>query len=304
MTEPQSSAPAPNGGDIPVATLRPSPRRFSTTWLIPLAALIFVGVLLTTHLARVRGPIITIRFDDAAGLTPGAEIIHRGLTVGVVRELRPTDTLDAVRVTAELTPEAAPLAADGTEFWIVRPEVSLHRIAGLETLIGPRYIAVRPGPAGASPRSEFIGLESPPRLTPPAEGSIRLALRAARLGSITPGSPVFYREIPVGVVRAADLAPDAAAVLIAVDIEPAYAPLVRDNSRFWRAGGLGVDFGLFRGLSVRAESLDRFVNTGIAFATPNRPGNPPTPDQVFSVADTPEKDWLEWAPTIRLHDGP
>lgn len=299
MIEPTSQPSTPDG-DIPVATLPPSPRRFSTTWLIPLAALIFVAVLLVTHLARARGPMITIHFNDAAGLAPGAEIIHRGLTVGVVRDLRPTDTLDAVRVTAELTPEAAPLAVDGTEFWIVRPEVSLQRIAGLETLIGPRYIAVRPGSVDAPPRSEFIGLESPPRLAPPAEGSIRLTLRAARLGSIAPGSPVFYREIPVGVVHAADLATDATAVLIAADIEPRYAALVRDNSRFWRAGGLGVDFGLFRGLSVRAESLDQFVNTGIAFATPSRPGNPPTPDMVFSVADTPDKDWLEWAPAIPL----
>lgn len=284
---------------VPVALVRPS-RRLSTAWLIPLAALILVAVLLIAHLTRARGPAITIRFDDAAGLTPGAEIVHRGLAVGIVRDLRPTPDFQSVLVTAELTPQAARLAAEGADFWIVRPEVSLQRIAGLETLIGPRYIAVRPGPPDAPAQSDFVGLESAPRLGPPAEGSVRHTLRAARLGSITPGSPVFYREIPVGRVRAADLAPDATGVLIALDIEPAYAPLVRDNSRFWRAGGLGVDFGLFRGLSVRAESLDQFVNTGIAFATPTRPGNPPGPDRMFDLADSPDKDWLEWAPAIPL----
>lgn len=292
MTEPET---------VPVATLRPS-RRFSTTWLIPLAALVFVGVLLFTHLTRARGPVITVRFDDAAGLAPGAEIIHRGLAVGIVRELRPTDTLDAVLATAELTPEAALIAVDGTDFWIVRPEVSLDRIAGLDTLIGPRYIAVRPGPAGAPARSDFDGLADPPRLTPAADGSVRITLRAPRLGSVAPGSPVFYREIPVGAVRAADLAPDATGVLIALDIHPAYAPLVRDNSRFWRSGGLGVDFGLFRGLSVQAESLDQLITSGIAFATPNRPGNTPGPAHTFDLADTPDKDWLEWAPAIDLED--
>jgi paraquat-inducible protein B len=290
MTEPES---------VPVATLRPA-RRFSTTWLIPLAALVFIAVLLVTHLARARGPVITIRFDDAAGLAPGAEIVHRGLAVGVVRELRPTDTLDAVLATAELTPEAAQLAVDGTDFWIVRPEVSLDRIAGLETLIGPRYIAVRPGPSAGPPRRAFEGLDTPPRLTPAADGSVRITLRSPRLGSVAPGSPVFYREIPVGAVRAADLAPDATGVLIALDIHPAYAPLVRDNSRFWRAGGLGVDFGLFRGLSVQAESLDQLITSGIAFATPNRPGNPPSPAQTFDLADTPDGDWLEWTPSIPL----
>lgn len=290
MTEPAS---------VPVAALRPN-RRFSTTWLIPLAALIFIGVLLFTHFTRARGPVITIRFDDAAGLAPGTEIVYRGLAVGVVRQLRPTDTLDAVLATAELTPDAAQIAVDGTDFWIVRPEVSLERIAGLETLIGPRYIAVRPGPAGAPARSDFDGLANPPRLTPAADGSVRITLRAPRLGSITPGSRVYYREIPVGAVRAADLAPDATGVLIDLDIEPAYAPLVRDNSRFWRSGGLGVDFGLFRGLSVQAESLNQLMTSGISFATPNRPGNPPAPDRLFDLADTPERDWLEWTPPIPL----
>jgi len=290
MTEPDT---------VPVATVRPS-RRVSTTWLIPLAALVFIVVLLVTHLTRARGPVITIRFSDAAGLTPGAEIVHRGLAVGIVRQLRPTDTLDAVIATAELTPNAAQIAVDGTDFWIVRPEVSLDRIAGLETLIGPRYIAVRPGPSVGPPRRAFEGLDTPPRLTPAVDGSVRITLRAPRLGSVAPGSPVFYREIPVGAVRAADLAPDAAGVLIALDIEPVYAPLIRDNSRFWRSGGLGVDFGLFRGLSVQAESLNQLMTSGISFATPNRPGNPPDPDRTFDLADAPENDWLAWAPAIPL----
>jgi paraquat-inducible protein B len=299
MTEPLSNPSTDTSHKAPpVAVVRP--RRFSITWIIPIAALVVVGVLLFLHLVRERGPAITIRFNDAAGIQPGSEIVHRGLAVGVVRDLRLTDDMTGVLATAELAPHAASLAAEGTAFWIVRPELSLDRVAGLETLLGPQYIAVRPAPTGAPRASSFDGLDTPPAIAPLADGSLRITLRAPRLGSLAPGSLVLYREIPVGAVRSATLAPDATGVIIIADIEPAYAALVRNNSRFWRSGGVGVDFGLFSGLSVRADSLSSVINSAITFATPKRPGAAPSEQAFFDLADAPDKDWLEWAPAIDL----
>lgn len=282
--------------DIPDAVVRP--RRFSTVWLIPFAALVFVAALLWSQTVRGRGTIITIRFADGGGLENGSEIVHRGLAVGVVRDVRLTPDMSGVLVEAELATHAQALAVEGTQFWVVKPEVSLQRVSGLETLLGPRYIAVRPGPVDAARRDRFEGLRDPPSTEPPTDGSVRVTLRAARLGSLAPGGPVVFREVRVGTIRVVELAPDATTVLIAADIEPRYAPLVRDNSRFWRTGGVGVDFGLFRGLSVRAESLDQFISSGIALATPNRPGEAPAPGAVFDLADQPQDEWLEWQPTI------
>ena len=37
------------------------------------------------------------------------------------------------------------LACEGSRFWIVRPQVSLSRVAGLETVVGARYIGALPG---------------------------------------------------------------------------------------------------------------------------------------------------------------
>lgn len=299
---PEPASPQPQPQPPPVAVVRP--RRVSTTWLIPVGALVLVAALLFSHLVRERGPVITIRFNDAAGIQPGSEIIHRGLAVGVVRGLRLTDDMTGVLATAELAPHAASLASEGTAFWIVRPELSLDRVAGLETLLGPQYIAVRPAPAGTPRTARFEGLDTPPAIAPPADGSLRITLRAPRLGSLVPGSPVLYREIPVGAVRSAHLAPDATGVIVIADIQPDYAPLVRDNSRFWRSGGVGVDFGLFSGLSVRADSLSSVINSAITFATPKRPGAPPSDEAVFDLADTPDKDWLEWSPAIQLDQTP
>lgn len=294
MTDPVRTEP-----DIPTATVRP--RRLSTTWLIPLLALAIIGALVLTQVRRERGPTIEIRFNDAGGLTPGSEIIHRGVAVGVVRSVRATLPLDAVVVTAELAPEAERLAADGTVFWVVRPEVSLQRVSGLDTLIGPRYIGVLPGSGG--PQTSFIGLDAPPALAPASSDALLVTLHAPRVGSLAAGSPVLYREIRVGTVRSAALRPDATGVVIHAEIDARYAPLVRHNSRFWRVGGVGLEFGLFRGLSVTADSLENFVSAAVAFATPEG-GDRANPNASFELVDQPENRWLEWAPSIPLAPAP
>ncbi|MBW3067880.1 MCE family protein, partial [Pseudomonas aeruginosa] len=91
-------------------------------------------------------------------------------------------------------------------------------------------------------------------------------------------------------------------VLIHVLIEPRYAPLVRSGSRFWKASGIGVDAGLFKGVKVRTESLEALLEGGIAFATPNNPemGGPAQPGQTFALFDEPQEGWMQGAPKIAL----
>jgi paraquat-inducible protein B len=295
--------PEPGANMPPVAAVRP--RRFSFVWIVPLLALLGVGGYAWHAATRERGPAIAITFASADGLEPGAEIRHRGVTVGVVRTVELAPGMDAVAVRAELAPWAADLAVEGSSFWIVRPEVSLSRVAGLETILGPRYIGVRPGPAGGARTEAFEGLPSPPRVDAgAADGSLSLVLTAPRVGSIGAGAPVLFRDVPVGVVRGVALAEDASGVEVSVAIDPAYAALVRTNSRFWLASGVGVDWGLFSGLSVRADSLGALIEGAVAFATPDRPGERVAGGHAFELEVSPEDKWLEWDPSIPLRAGP
>lgn len=306
MTEPAPNpSPVPSPQPIPTATVRR--RRLSSTWLIPIIALALVSYLVWSQVMRDRGPMITIVFTDAAGLEPGSEIIHRGVTVGVVRNMALSADLQSVSVTAELRPDAAGLAVEGTQFWVVRPEVSLQRIAGLETLVGPQYIALQPpnpaGNANPNPVGSFMALDAPPRTAPADSDALRLTLRSDRLGNLSPGSPVLYREIPVGVVRHAVLSNDATGVLVTIDIQPRYAPLVHANTRFWRSGGVGFDFGLFSGLSVEADSLDSLINASISLATPEnekKQGDQARSGDTFELSDSADEDWLKWTPVIEV----
>lgn len=247
------------------------------------------------------GQQITIRVADGDGLQPGTLLRYKGLEVGKVENLSLTDDLQAVILNVRITQAAEQIAREGTQFWVVKPELSLTRTANLGTLVSGQYLEVQLSAQKGARRTEFTALASPPNQAVREEG-LRLVLSASRRGSIKPGVIVSYREVPVGKVVDFELGPTSDRVLIHVLIEPRYAPLVRSGSRFWNASGIGVDAGLFKGLKVRTESLEALIEGGIAFATPNNPemGGPALPGQTFALFDEPQEAWMQWAPKIVL----
>jgi paraquat-inducible protein B len=242
------------------------------------------------------GSTITIRFKDANGVRAGqTEIRYRGVPVGRVVTVELSDDEKHAVVKARLRPEASAIANEGSVFWIVRPEVRLGDISRLSTIISGPYIEVLPGTGKA--KSEFVGLASPPPIAERA--GLRLILASSHLGSVRPGSPVYYRGIEVGSVTGTGLSRDATAAHIDVIIFQRYARLVRIGSRFWTVSGLDVNVSLLRGLEVNVESLKSLATGGIAFATPDDPNMLQAKDvTIFALHDKPQKEWLEWRPRI------
>ena len=122
--------------------------RTSRLWWITAACVLLAGWL-TWQSLPVRGPEITILFPDGHGLKQGDSLRYRGIDAGSVTSVVLNADLDRVVAIVSLTPAASALAREGSRFWIVRPQVSTAGITGLETAIGPRYIAVVPGAVGA-----------------------------------------------------------------------------------------------------------------------------------------------------------
>ena len=129
-----------------------------------------------------------------------------------------------------------------------------------------------------------------------------MILRADKLGSITKANRVFYREIVVGKVSGFELAATADHVLIYVDIEHRFAPLVRKNPVFWNASGIDVHFGLFSGAEIHTESLKSILAGGIAFATPDNSnmGQQAKQNTTFKLYSEVKDEWLKWTPKIKL----
>ncbi|MCG4454299.1 MlaD family protein [Pseudomonas sp. MMS21-TM103] len=251
--------------------------------------------------AMQEGVAITIRMDRGDGLSPGTAIRYRGLDVGKVDSIELSDDLQAVLLRARVTLAAQQIARVGTQFWVVKPEFSLSRVANLDTLVSGQYLEVLPATKGAARQVEFIALARPPSQVVEEHG-LRLVLSTARRSSLKAGVPVSYREVPVGKVTGYELGPTANRVLIHILIEPRYAGLVRTGSRFWNTSGVGFEAGLFKGVKVRSESLETLIEGGVAFATPDLEpmSHQARPGQTFPMFDEPQEEWLSWAPKIAL----
>ncbi len=243
---------------------------------------------------------IEIHFDRADGLSEGTQIRFRGVEVGRVTRLLVSRENQGVTVKALIDNDKSWLMRKGVHFWLVEPKLGLARTSNLETLIIGPYIQVEmpaiPGPE----TTQFIGQHREPDDIPKAKG-LALELVSESLGSIQRGSPVYYRDVPVGEVTGYRLANPADQVVIIINIEDRYRRLISSDSRFWNVSGIDIDVGLFRGASIRADSLEALLAGGIAFATPEKPEAPIQSGHRFDLAGEPKKSWLLWQPEIWLH---
>jgi paraquat-inducible protein B len=134
-----------------------------------------------------------------------------------------------------------------------------------------------------APQRHFTGLEVPPVVTTGLPGR-HFVLKARRLGSLEIGTPVYYRQIKVGQVVGYKLQKDGKTLSIRVFVNAPLHELVRENTRFWNAGGLDVKLDA-EGIQVRTESLVSLMLGGIAFDVPadEKPGDPAPEDHLFSL---------------------
>jgi len=237
----------------------------SLIWLIPIVAAL-VGVTLVARILMQRGPEIVLTFKTAEGLEAGKTAVkYKDVQIGIVQSLRLARDRSHVRVTVQLTKEADGFTASDTRYWVVRPRLDTSGISGLGTLLSGAYIGADAGTSEDS-ASEFTGLEVPPIVTRDASGQQYL-LRAADIGSLDVGSPVYFRRIKVGQVAAYELDGDGRGVTLRVFVNAPYDKFVGVNTRFWHASGLDASI-TASGVKLRTQSLATILLGGIAFQAP------------------------------------
>ena len=288
-----SAPPSPHVAVQPV-------RNLPLVWIVPVIA-VFVAAWLIHREFRQEGMIISIHFADGAGIEAGkTPLMHKGVEVGHVTAVALTPDLDGVEVQVELADHAQRLAVAGSEFWLVQPEIGFGGVRGLETLVRGTHLGVRAG--DGAPQEQFEALPKAPPAAGEADGR-RFWLTTDHLGSLNPGTPVYFRGIKVGAVATAKLNDDATEVMVEVNVFEPYYRLVRPQTKFWNAGGLDMKVGLL-GAQLHSNSLESLVAGGIAFATPDEAANAPLaePGTVFELQEEEEKSWLKWRPSIPFLD--
>ncbi|HTW25943.1 MAG TPA: MlaD family protein [Acetobacteraceae bacterium] len=242
-------------------------RRLPVIWIIPLLA-VAIGVWLAWDTLSKEGPTITIAFDSAEGLQPGqSQLKFKDIVFGTVKSFRLSPDRSHVLVTVATTRQAEPLLTDTTQFWVVKPRLFAGNLSGFSTLLSGSYIGMLPAAAGGNPERSFVGREEPPVLQTNVPGRTFL-LRAHRLGSITLGSPVFFRDLDVGQVLGWDIGKMAENVTLHVFVRAPFDAYVHDQTRFWDASGVSVKLAP-TGIDVQLESLRALLLGGVAFETPD-----------------------------------
>ncbi|TGA72254.1 MCE family protein [Aliivibrio fischeri] len=240
-------------------------RGISPLWILPLLALCLGGWLVYSSLME-AGQRIQIYFEDAQGLMAGRTTIrYQGLEVGMVKNITLSKDLSNIYVDADIYPEASNLLKENTQFWLVKPQASLTGISGLDALVSGNYIAILPGSGAA--KTKFTALANSPAIQPNTTG-LSVTLRSKDLGSISVGSKIYYKKIPIGEVYNFKLDHKTDNVRIKALIEEQYAHLITSKSRFWNASGIGANIG-FNGVDVQFESLSALIGGAIAVDSPD-----------------------------------
>ncbi|MUK69837.1 MlaD family protein [Aliivibrio fischeri] len=240
-------------------------RGISPLWILPLLALCLGGWLVYSSLME-AGQRIQIYFEDAQGLMAGRTTIrYQGLEVGMVKNITLSKDLSNIYVDADIYPEASDLLKENTQFWLVKPQASLTGISGLDALVSGNYIAILPGSGAA--KTKFTALANSPAIQPNTTG-LSVTLRSKDLGSISVGSKIYYKKIPIGEVYNFKLDHETDNVRIKALIEEQYAHLITSKSRFWNASGIGANIG-FNGVDVQFESLSALIGGAIAVDSPD-----------------------------------
>ncbi len=218
---------------FPVATTRDSrsSRRYGTHfWWLTLASLVVAVTLVM--LSVDKGSLeIAVRFEHGHGIKPGDALRYRDIDVGRVTAVELTTELAGVEVTLLVDEKAASVAREGSRFWIERPRVSLSRVSGLETVVGPKYVVVDPGRPDAAPATSFKGLETPPTIAAPVAIDIMIRFREGH--GLGVGDVLKYRGIDIGEVTSVHLATDLSQVTVAVRLVESASRLARAGSQFW-----------------------------------------------------------------------
>ena len=197
-------------------------------WVTGLCAIIALG-LFVTSLERTTK--VIVQFKEGFGIKSGDAVRYRGVSIGEVQDVALSDDLADITVQLSLTQDGSRVAREGTQFWIQRPQVSLNRVSGLETVVGANYVEVLPGAPDAKSRYKFDGVETPPALKIESPITIRIQFQSG--SGLAAGDAMKHRGIKVGEVQAVVLDESLQSVSVTVQLISSAASLARQGSRFW-----------------------------------------------------------------------
>jgi len=210
---------------------------FTSIWIVPFIALLIAGWLAYQYFSEL-GPQIRIVFPNNEGLQAGqSRIKYRNVPVGTVQKIELQEDGEGIVVVARMDKTVKSFLNESSKFWIVKPEVGLGGISGLDTLISGTYINMHASKAEEH-EDTFLGQSHAYR--DDSQGEYFVLNSPKGNNAVKAGTPIYLKNIKVGQVEYVVLALDSASVDVIIYIENAYTPYLRTDSNFWVRSTFGV----------------------------------------------------------------
>lgn len=249
--------------------------------------------------AQNSGLAIRIHFNDYSGLKVNAKVVYQEQELGAITRLMFNDDI-GVTALVLLNDVGAKYAKQGSQFWVVEPEIGLVGSKNLASLLDGAFIGLLPNSSDSEQQTIFEALELPPTIKQLPFG-LNIKLATKRLGSVRVGNPVLYRQVKVGKVIGIDLSTNADKVNVYINIAKRYKALVNNGSKFWNTSGINIEAGIFSGINIDSESIETLIAGGIAFATPELEElGSDNSNSSFILHQDVDSDWLEWQTKIAI----
>lgn len=237
-------------------------RQWSPIWVVPIAA-VLIGLWMLYNHQQQQGAMLLLIAEDAEGIVAGkTQIKNRSVDVGQVVSVELSTDLKQVMIKARMKPNVTPLLNEGSQFWVVKPQIGRGGVTGLNTLLSGAYIELQPGD---SPRVVLTHplLNTPPVAPADAPG-IRVTLQTSDPSTLAVGDPVLYRGYEVGTVESSQFELAERRTRYQLYIRQPYDALVTENIRFWISSGVSFDLSA-EGLSVDVGSAATLLSGGVSF---------------------------------------
>ncbi|PIB17259.1 MlaD family protein [Vibrio rotiferianus] len=214
--------------------------------------------------------------DNSFGLDTGANVLYKGIVVGSIINVGLLDKESATQVKHEvfmdvlIDHEFKHLIKSNNRFYVTGSASAELTESGLSVTVPPAKQLLTGSISFVSEGKESITSEyqlfQSASLAELAKynqsGSQTLTLFANELPPISKGSPLLYRNLPVGSVSDFNLVDGG--LIVKATIENRYAHLLTNQTVFWNRSGVEVEASL-AGISVKAHPLKTLIKGGIAF---------------------------------------
>lgn len=213
---------------------------------------------------ELSGDKIVLTAEEAYNLTADlSKVYYHGIAVGKVTSLVYLPDSDKTRITLQLNRRFRHLANKEAYFWVVRPQLSFKGVKGLDAIARGAYIAFSTNEKSAMRANSFTLHEKAK-----APAGKRIDLHADVTEGIKEGTPIFYRDIEVGIVTGVAITSDTHKPGIEAVVRKDYERFLNDSSLFYIRSGIEAEASLEH-IYVKSGSLEELIAGGIAFKTPD-----------------------------------